>query len=82
MKYDEKLRELISRLRNVSGLTIDIVEYEDEVGPFYGLRFYSEQFLNYTEEQRIAAAEYLVNVRKLMTEYGLLVTLEPVEGEP
>lgn len=65
------------------GLIVDFVEHDTEAyGQFVGLRFYSSQWLELSHNQRLDCIEYLKLVKAALEKQGVLVTLEPVSGDP
>lgn len=81
-KYTAEVRKAVAGIPKPIPVTIDVMEYADDHGEFYGLRIYSYEWnaLDQADYQR--ALTYLITMRKTIESFGLLVTLEPVEGAP
>lgn len=80
--YTDEIKKAVQALAGPKNFVVDIVEYVDFDPQFIGLRFYSVQWELYTDEERFAGAMYLKEMKELIESFGILVTLEPVEGEP
>ena len=62
---------------------MDVIEYDmPDYGQFIGLRFYSNQWMAFTDQQRADCAAHLIKTKQLLEAQGVRVTLEPVDGEP
>lgn len=81
-KYTEEVRKAVAEIAKGIPVTVDVMEYEDELGEFYGLRIYSYEWNSFDQTDFKKALTYLITMRKTMESFGLLVTLEPVEGGP
>jgi hypothetical protein len=78
MIYTPKIKSEVRSIKAPHDFIIDIVEYDlDPKNPFLGIRFYESQWNYYTDLERLHCIAYLEKIRKILTGYGLNVTLEP-----
>lgn len=81
MIYTEDISRAVRRIPVPSGFVMDIIEFEGP-GGFLMLRFYSGQWIRFSELERGRCAEYLAKVQQKIGEFGVNATLDPVLGNP
>lgn len=82
MIYNRQMREAVRRIPVPHKFIMDIVEFGDDTTGFILLRFYSDQWYSYSEEQRADCAEYMQRIKNVIGGFGINVSLDPVFGSP
>ena len=82
MIYTRNMREAVHRIPVPHKFVMDIIEFSDSKTGFLLLRYYSDQWYSYTEEQRADCAEYMQRVKDAIGGFGTNVSLDPVIGSP
>ena len=78
MIYTPEVRRVIKNISVPHDFIVDFIEYNiDPKHPFMGLRFYENQWEWFSEKERFDCLMYLEKVRKVLTGFGINVTLEP-----
>jgi hypothetical protein len=77
MKYTKRQSQTVKAIPKPHGLKWDLVEY-DSFPPFLALRFYESQWAMLTEGQRYDCVIYLIQIKKVLENFGHRVTLDPV----
>ena len=77
--YTQEMQKALRSIKPPHDFVIDIVKYDlDPKMPFLSVRFYESQWNYYTEKERLDCVAYLARIRKILTSFGVKVTLEPV----
>ena len=78
MIYTRNMQKAIRSVSIPHEFMIDIMEYDlDPKNPFISIRFYESQWEYYNDSERYDCAIYLGKIQKILTSYGIKVTLEP-----
>jgi len=71
------MKRAVRELKVPHDFILDIVEY-DMKPPFISLRFYESQWAYFSESERLRCISYMEKVKKILTGFGVPVTLEPI----
>lgn len=78
MIYTNRMREAVRSIKPPHEFIIDIVVYDEVQPAFLAIRFYESQWEYYNEKERLDCIIYLEKVRKILTSFGVSVTLDPI----
>jgi hypothetical protein len=78
MIYTPTIKRAVKSIPVPHDFIVDFIEYDiDPKHPFMSLRFYESQWQWFSEKERLDCLAYLGKVRKILTSFGINVTLEP-----
>jgi hypothetical protein len=78
MIYTPEIKRAVKGIPVPHDFIVDFIEYDiDPKRPFMSLRFYESQWEWFSEKERLNCLMYLEKVRKVLTSFGISVTLEP-----
>ena len=82
MIYTPEAKKAVHLIPVPNDFVLDIVEFDAKSVGFILLRFYSDQWDAFSEDERYRCGVYLQTIQRILNLYGINATLDPVVGSP